>query len=242
MYHIIEELLAFGLTRQESRILMALWEQGAMTGYEVAKLTGISRSNTYTALAGLVEKGAAYTMEENVSKYLGVDFVEFSNNVLRHLTQIQKEIISHLPSIKEETQGYITLHGETQIMDKLITMIEETQYRLYLSVPGDVLQQVEPYLLKQLTDGKRVVILTDCAYALEGAVTYHTTMGDSQIRLIVDSHKVLTGRISSTEVSTCLYSLNQNLVDVFKEMLQNEITLIKLKNSPDGMDSETMHP
>ena len=52
--------------------------------------------------------------------------------------------------------------------------------------------------------------------------------GDDQIRLIVDSVKVLTGRISDGEDSTCLFSLNRNLVDVFKEMLKNEITLIQL--------------
>ena len=39
---------------------------------------------------------------------------------------------------------------------------------------------------------------------------------------------MLTGRISDGENSTCLFSRNRNLVDIFKEMLKNEITLIEM--------------
>ena len=59
---IAEKLQAFGLTRQEAAIYLCLCRNGTLTGYEAAKLTGISRSNVYNALAGLTEKGAAYLM------------------------------------------------------------------------------------------------------------------------------------------------------------------------------------
>ena len=48
-------------------------------------------------------------------------------------------------------------------------------------------------------------------------------------RLIADSHTVLTGDLQDDEDSTCLYSCKRNLVDLFKEALQNEIALIKLQ-------------
>jgi transcription elongation factor GreA-like protein len=53
---IIEKLTYFNLTRQEATLYLTLLAEGRLTGYEATKLTGISRSNTYTALAGLVEK------------------------------------------------------------------------------------------------------------------------------------------------------------------------------------------
>ena len=52
---IIEKLTYFNLTRQEATLYLTLLAEGRLTGYEATKLTGISRSNTYTALAGLVE-------------------------------------------------------------------------------------------------------------------------------------------------------------------------------------------
>lgn len=228
MYPVTEELLHFGLTRQEANLYLTLLSQGELSGYEAAKLTGISRSNTYTALAGLVEKGAAYVMEENVTRYTAVPFPEFSGNVIRHLQEKQKNLLPRLPQRQTKQQGYITIRGTQQIMDKLVHLIEEAKQRLYLSVPGDILMQLLPCLQQQIEEEKRVVILTDIPCPLEGAVSYLTKKSDAQIRLIVDSIKVLTGRISDGEDSTCLFSLNRNLVDVFKDMLKNEITLIEL--------------
>ena len=50
----------------------------------------------------------------------------------------------------------------------------------------------------------------------------------SQIRLIIDSEYVLTGKITDKNNSTCLYSSNNNLVEVFKEALYNEMKLIEI--------------
>lgn len=225
---IIGKLLSFGLTRQEATLYLTLLENGGLTGYEAAKLTGISRSNSYSALAGLAEKGAAYLMEENVSKYTAVPFREFAGNFVRRLQGLEEEIIPLLPRRKTQSDGYLTIRGTAHIMDKLINMIRETEYRLYLSVPPDILQEIKEDLQRLVDEGRQVVILTSVPYTLEGAVTYLTGKKDSQIRLIADSTKVLTGRILPGEDSTCLYSLNRNLVDVFKDMLQNEIRLIEL--------------
>ena len=49
-------LTEFGLTRQEACIYECLLREGKVTGYEVAKLIGISRSNAYNSLASMTEK------------------------------------------------------------------------------------------------------------------------------------------------------------------------------------------
>lgn len=226
--HLVEELTLFGLTRQEATLYLTLLKQGALTGYEAAKLTGISRSNTYNALAGLAEKGAAFVMEENVSKYCANSFQELSANRIRLLETKQQEILAGLPAPQIETSGYITIRGDVPIMDKVINMINDAEHRLYIGVPYEILLQLEVYLKNCVDAGRRVVILTERPYVLEGAAVYQTQKKTDQLRLIVDSHKVLTGRICTAEASTCLYSLNRNLVDIFKEMLQNEIKLIEL--------------
>jgi signal transduction histidine kinase len=56
-----------------------------MTGYEVAKDTGISRSNVYAALTALVEKGAAYLAEGEVTKYRPVELNIFTSNKISEL-------------------------------------------------------------------------------------------------------------------------------------------------------------
>ena len=57
---------------------MTLLAEGRLTGYEATKLTGISRSNTYTALAGLVEKGAAYVLEDKLQDIRRCPWMSFA--------------------------------------------------------------------------------------------------------------------------------------------------------------------
>ena len=51
---LIDGLMQFGLTRQEASIYICLASNRELSGYEVSKITGISRSNVYSALASLV--------------------------------------------------------------------------------------------------------------------------------------------------------------------------------------------
>lgn len=227
MSSIVDSLMELGLTKHESVIYLALMEQGALTGYEVAKVTGISRSNTYITLASLVDKGAAYVQEESVTKYTAVPFMEFSNNLIRKMQSLQQIILPALPKQKEETHGFITIRGEENITNKLITLLEEAKLRIYISLPYNMLIDLEEHLVSRIRDGIKMVILTDRIYQLENATTYVTPKGDNQLRLIVDSDRIFTGHLSQAENMTCLYSRNANLVEIFKAMLQNEITLIQ---------------
>ena len=65
-------LTDFGLSRQEALVYRELLSGGKQSGYEIAKAAGISRSNAYTCLAALVEKGAAYLGEESAKRYIPV--------------------------------------------------------------------------------------------------------------------------------------------------------------------------
>ena len=77
----VEYLLHFGLTRQEALIYVELLVKGKQTGYEIAKETGISRSNVYSVLAALAEKGAGLC-DRRVCKAL---YSGKSRGVLREL-------------------------------------------------------------------------------------------------------------------------------------------------------------
>ena len=95
----IERLMEFGLTRQEASIYQCLLTEGKVTGYEVAKQTGISRSNAYNSLANMTEKGAAYLVEEaSTRKYVPVSLNEFCKNRIRKLEESGKWLEEHMPS------------------------------------------------------------------------------------------------------------------------------------------------
>lgn len=85
----IEQLMQFGLTRHEAAIYLALLGNEPLNGYEVAKLTGIARSNAYSSLSSLVEKGGAYTIEESAIKYCPVPIKDFCQNKILKLQKLK---------------------------------------------------------------------------------------------------------------------------------------------------------
>jgi Predicted transcriptional regulators len=221
---LIEKLTLFGLTRQEANIYITLFTEGALTGYEVSKITGISRSNVYSSLAGLVEKGASYVSEGVSAKYIVVDVNEFCENRIRTLQKEKKVISDNLPRKKEIADGYITIAGYQNIMDKTINMIQQSERRIYLSIFSGVLDLILPYILECIAKEIKVVLITDKEVEIPKALIYYYEIKDRQIQLITDSKYVLTGEIDET----CLYSGQRNFVNVFKQSLSNTIKLIEL--------------
>lgn len=225
-----EKLVQFGLTRQEANIYLCLLRNKNLSGYEVSKLTGISRSNVYSALAGLVEEGAAYLLEGETNKYTAVPVGDFCENRIRQLTGLRQELVSQVPQMGDDSEGYITIRSYRHIMDKIFHMLERVEYRVYLSLPVEYLGQLRPYLERLTAEGKKVVLLVSELPDdwLKGCIIYRTGKKDRQLRLIVDSSHVLTGELTGDVTDSCLYCGQKNFVDVFKDSLRNEIKLIEL--------------
>ena len=227
---LIEGLTHFNLTKQEATLYVLLLKEGYLTGYEAAKQTGISRSNTYTALAGLVEKGAAYVLEEGkVTRYTPVAPEEFCTNKIDRLKEIKQKVLSQLPVLKSDAEGYITIKGELEIINKLKNTVRQAEARIYVSANKRVMELLKSELVDALDRGLKVVIISDKQFTLPQAICYGTEKQNEQIRLIADSQTVDTGDLEDEENSTCLYSCKRNLVDLFKDALKNEIKLIELQ-------------
>lgn len=221
-------LMRFGLTNQEARIYCTLCAEGELTGYEAAKATGISRSNVYTALAGLVEKGAACLSEGATTKYSAVPPAEFCGSRIASLQREQEELVRIMPTRVDSFDGYLTITGETNILNKIRAMVCGAEMRIYASMSADIMERLRPELTDATSRNLKVVLITENSFGLDGAIVWHSEKKKRQIRLIVDSSCVLTGDIDDGEFSTCLYSKKKNLVDLFKEDLKNEIQLIQL--------------
>ena len=226
----IERLMYFNLTRHEATLYMALLAESSLTGYEAAKLTGISRSNTYTALAGLVDKGAAHVTEDTATRYTPVPFDEFCENKIRQMQEYKAYLVEKMPVVKNEVEGYITIKGAQAIMNKLKNMIAKAEARIYVSATGSLIEALKEPLTEAAKRGLKIVVITGKPFNLPGAIIYYAEKPNSQIRLIADSGRVLTGDLSDGDSSTCLYSGKPNLVDLFKDALKNEIKLIELIN------------
>ena len=221
-------LAKLGLTNNEATLYQTLAAHGEMTGYECAKLTGISRSNVYIALAGLCEKGAAFVVDGAAQKYSPAPVREFCANKRRELDAAAEFLVEHMPSPVASSDAYITINGSAAIFDKMKNMIAACAERIYISAQSDILEKVSRELGMVLAQGLKVVVMTDRKISLSGAIMYEMARSEGQIRLIVDSRFALTGDISENIPCSCLFSSSDTLVTLFKDAMRNEIKLIEL--------------
>lgn len=243
---LIEKLLLFGLGRQEAIIYLCLLRNSELTGYEVAKLTGISRSNVYNGLAALVEHGAAYVLEGASTRYTAVELNEFCDNRIRYLQEMKEFLVSNGPKKMLPTEGYITVEGYGHICDKIHHMLLGAEKRIYFSATGAFLEKWQAEISELVNRGNKVVLISEdasevfagCKELQKGIIFYCVPQGfresgeedrKRQIRLIIDSEYVLTGEVVGKSSDACLYSAQKNFVSVFKDAMRNEIELIRIK-------------
>ncbi len=218
-----------GFTRHEAVLYITLCSEGELTGYEAAKIANIPRSNAYLALAGLVEKGGAFRIDGDSSKYSAVPAKELVFNIRKQLEQVYRHIEENVPARTQTSEPYLTVTGKRNVINKICHIITHSTERIYISTSPKELEYVRKELEAARDRGLKVVVITSPGFQIDGVVIYRSEK-PGQIRLIADTAHVLTGEISDTGESTCLYSKNRNLIQLIKDSLTNEIKLIQMQN------------
>ncbi|MDA3847437.1 MAG: hypothetical protein PF505_13010 [Vallitaleaceae bacterium] len=239
---LLQSLKNVGFTQQEATIYMVLCKTGMLTGYEAAKLSGISRSNAYAALSSLVDKGYAYLVEGASAKYMPITKDELITNATRIFDETIRTIVRELTFNDLPNEPYITIIGEKPILEKLINMIESAAKRIYLSCNNSILDAIKPILNAAQTRGLKVVILvpsdlpadlpsdlptdlpSDLVLGLNHA--HYNAEPQASYKIIIDTSEVLAGTLSHS-----LYSKNVTLVNLIRESFINEIAVLEQQNN-----------
>ncbi len=208
------------MTQQEATLYILLCQSESMTGYEAAKTSGISRSNAYASLSNLVDKGFAYTIDGNPVHYVPISKKDLLANAKRNFASVIHSIEDELTMEPKITHPYLTLTGDTPILDCLKNMITQTQSHIYLSVDYSILLQIKEELSLACKRQLKVVLLStqdlDC-----GEHIFYPSTRQTSIKVIADTQEILAGTLQHS-----LYSKNETIVRIIRESIIDEITLI----------------
>ncbi|MEA1959875.1 MAG: helix-turn-helix domain-containing protein [Bacillota bacterium] len=232
-----DALKTLGLTRHESQVYITITQKGQQTGYEIANVTGIARSNVYAALSSLAEKGIIYKINEDPARYVGIPPDELKDKVLRTIEQAADTVIDNLyPQDDNTSDLVVSLEGEETISDKVIYLINSARATLYIDAAAEDLRLFSDHLIKARERGIKVVIISLGKCPVEGMLVYENqspaTWIVSQgrpIRLIIDSGLMLNGEMGRGKSSRGLYSSNATLVMMAKHSFTQEIILTEVR-------------
>lgn len=144
-----EELMEAGLTKNESKVYLAILELGCESAGTIAKKSKVHRTNVYDALEGLMKKGlVSYINKDGAKHYQTNDF----NNLLDMIKEKEEKIRSILPQIalldnmsKSKTDAQI-LEGLPAAKRVMNNFLRHEEPILVVGVPSNVADLIGPFL------------------------------------------------------------------------------------------------
>jgi sugar-specific transcriptional regulator TrmB len=161
------DLTPFGFTPTESRVYEVLLAGGPGTGYAIARSAGLARANAYSALEGLVAKGAARAEEGQPRRFRA----EPPGGVLARIANAQGEALDRLsraldgfgapasPSVVELTNP----KGALQLLNHEIGRALRS---VHLLAPAEAFPLLAPTLRRAVSAGLEVVLCAQVQVSL----------------------------------------------------------------------------
>jgi sugar-specific transcriptional regulator TrmB len=202
----IDKLVQIGFSEYEAKAYVALLRESPVTGYQLAKASGVPRSMIYEVLGKLTARGAAMTLrKEGSTQYAPVPAGEF-------LTQLQREQDALIGALEEELGGldavsdleYVwNIEGHENVMAKAREMIEQARERIYLSLLPATFPALRDALQRAIGRGVRVVVYSTGELDLPGGRVIANPMPEEVqerveglwLVLVVDAEEVLVAEL-----------------------------------------------
>lgn len=155
------DLTPFGFTPTESHVYQILLEHGPGTGYAIARAANLARANAYSALAGLVAKGAALGESGRPKRYRP----EPPQVVVARLSSRQNAALDGLASSLEALAGpdspsLVEIDSPRAAVRLISHDIARAEHSVTLVAPADAFPLLTPVLRRVVQAGRNTALWT----------------------------------------------------------------------------------
>jgi len=240
MKKIISLMQNIGFTQYEAQVYLALLQQSHITGYELAKTSGVPASKIYHILNKLIDKDVVMVIDGEPKKYVPLPPAEIlariKNDYLGTVDDLTDKL-GHVYAEDELSESYIwNLTGRSDIIHKLTAVINEAEKSLFLSVWDEEVDEIREALLQTETKGVKLTVVhfgqkllnigTEYLHGREHSIRMER--GGRRIALIVDDKKVILGHFLKDGSSSAAWTSNKGLVLLAKDYIIHDIYSIRM--------------
>jgi Cd2+/Zn2+-exporting ATPase len=228
--------MRLGFSEYEAKAYVALLRKSPVTGYELAKLSGVPRSMIYEVLSKLTARGAAMTLhQKGATKYAPVPAEEFLDQLHREHAELTTSLKADLATLTSPTDlEYVwNIEGHDNIIAKAVEMIGQATSSIYLALVPDTFRELQPALEKAIGRGVRVVLYTTSEVDLASCrvVVAHVseeTLGQARglgLILVIDGKEVLIGEWLTANQARASWTSSPLLVFIAEHHLRTDLYL-----------------
>lgn len=249
MDHIIEVLRQFSYTESESKVYIALLQNGPKTGYEASKISGVPRSKVYNVLESLTSRGVVATTSGEKTILYRAEPIErlcnlIQNNVQQGIDELRHESKRLAFSVDDEQIWKLVDYNS--IIDKCSSIIRTAKNELMVQIWADELPYVEKLLKETEKKLKQLIILYDSKDKYDTCLTQVYKHGFEQdrmretgyrwITIAADNEQMIHAAIPSVGSAEAIYTRNMNVVYFSEEYIRHDAYCLRIINSmPEAM-------
>lgn len=243
MKPIINLLQEFDFTESEAKVYIAFLENGANTGYEISKLSGVARSKIYNVLETLTQRGVlTCSQDEKSTLYKAVTVAQLTSSIRRqidkNLEMLEQE--GNMLSKPRSDERIWYLYDWESAKSRCLQMINNAQEEVMMQIWANELDREFEQCIcqKQKSLNRMAVILYDETEIYRTAISrlYRhgferdklQEMGGRWLTISVDGKEMIYITFSEAGMTQAICSKNADIVLFAREYMYHDAYCLRL--------------
>jgi sugar-specific transcriptional regulator TrmB len=199
------DLTQFGFTPTESLVYEVLLRNGPGTGYAIARSARLARANAYSALEGLVAKGAARVEGGRPRQYAPESPTALVARITNRYGLALDQLSAELGTISNDrTPSVVEIDSARAVLQLITRDVTKAHDSVLLLVPPDAYPLLAPGLRRPVAAGLRVSLWSTAPVQLEftgvGVVADDSRWPGMPIITVVDERSSIVAARSGGDV------------------------------------------
>lgn len=227
----IEYLRRIGLSDLEARCYLTLHEESHLSGYEVAKRVSVSRTNVYSALRALVDKGGCRIIDGDPALYDAVPIDQFIGLLKSEFEHTASVLSSKLKTSVQHAPKFYSWNGADSVYRAIRRLIVNATKSIVVDVWAQDLTPIEDALLEAEARGMSVVVVTLGQYetSLKSVVQHMKydipSSMPRKFSLLCDSHSSIIANFGGQMKPSALETEHPAVADILKNAFYHDLIM-----------------
>ena len=223
-------LLEIGFTLNEAKVYLTLLQNRYLNGYEISKLSNVSRSLVYNVIDRLVAKGFVLKSEGQINYYCALPYdkvIEKIRNDNINKLNVAREKLKNYSRIENESEYIFNIKGIDEFFSKANDLILNAEKEISISIWKEDFPKIEESLSFASKKGIKIYIFSFSNITFPSGEIFSYQLKNPaslfpyrRISMVVDGKEVIIGE-NAGDKSVCVLSKNHALVS----MTTDEIVL-----------------
>jgi sugar-specific transcriptional regulator TrmB len=237
--NILETLKNLNFTEYEAKAYLTLLEESPLTGYAVAKNSGVPRSRIYEVLDSLAMRGDILVSPGNTPQYIPVPAKELIKNRRMKAEanfELAEKSLAEFERSANDRENIWNITGRNEILDKVKTCILSANKRILLEIWEEEFEELESELRQAANRGVNVTIIAYGKIVSDFANVYLHYMGHEITEeyggrwLVIsgDDSEVVAGIVSLGKDSRAAWTMHIGLVMPITEVMIHDLYIMEI--------------